>query len=70
MDWLPEPSGDRGTISFSDLQNVTNFDRMPRRNVLERWLVFYKMAELDDMVWYISTKKRRSVKLNAHSTIM
>jgi hypothetical protein len=29
------PIGDRGTIPFPDIQNVTNFDRMPRRNVLD-----------------------------------
>jgi hypothetical protein len=44
------PIGVRETIPFPDLQNVTNFDHMPRRNVLEGWPVFHKMVKLDDMV--------------------
>ena len=49
MDWVPEipsvdefsmtlysgPIGDRGRIPFPELQNVTNLDRMPRRNILK-----------------------------------
>ena len=50
MTLYSEPIGDRGTIPFRDLQNVTNFDRMPRLNVLEGWPAFHKMAELDDVV--------------------
>jgi hypothetical protein len=45
-----KPTGDHGTDPLPDQQNITNFDRMSRRNVLEGWPVFHKMAELDDMV--------------------
>ena len=47
------PIGERGTIPFHELQNFTNFDRMPRRNILEGWPVYRSMAEIDDMVTYI-----------------
>ena len=57
------PISDRGSVSFPDLQNVTNFDRMPRRNVLEGWPVFHKMAELDDMVQYIPTEEEEECKI-------
>ena len=53
----------RGSIPFPDLQNVTNFYRMPRRNVLEGWPVFHKMAELDDMVQYIPTEEEEECKI-------
>ena len=40
------PIGDRGRIPFPDLQNVTNFYRMPTLSVLKGWPVFYRMSEL------------------------
>ena len=42
-----------GRIPFPELQNFTNLDRMPRRNILEGWPVYRKMDEIDDMVTYI-----------------
>jgi hypothetical protein len=57
------PIGDRGTIPFPDLQNVTNFYRMPRRSVLEGWPVFHKMVKMDDMVRYIPTEKEEEYKI-------
>jgi hypothetical protein len=47
----------RGTVSVSELQHFTNFDLMPWRDVLEGWHVFHKMAAIDDLVDYISTKE-------------
>jgi hypothetical protein len=53
------PIPDRKTVSFPDLQNFTNFNHMPWRDVLEGWPVFHKMAELDDMVQYIPTEEEK-----------
>jgi hypothetical protein len=46
-----------------DLQNVTNFYRMPIRSVREGWLVFYRMSELDDMIQYISDEEVEECKM-------
>ena len=43
------PIDDRGRIPFPELQNVTNFDRMPRRNILEGCL--YIVGWLRLMIW-------------------
>ena len=57
------PIGDRGRIPFPELQNVTNFDRMPRRNILEGWPVYRRMAEIDDMVTYTSADDEEEYKM-------
>jgi hypothetical protein len=63
--------GDRGRIPFPDLQNVTNFYRMPTRSVLEGWPVFHRMSEIDDIISYIiydddeECKMERSFENNA-----
>ena len=44
--------GERGRVPFPELQNVTNFDRMQTRSVLEGWPVFHEMSEIDDMIYY------------------
>ena len=54
---------ERGRIPFPELQNFTNFDRMPRRNILERWPVYRRMAEIDDMVTYISEDDEEECKM-------
>ena len=62
------PIGDRGSILFPDLQNVTNFYRMSRRSVLEGWPVFCRMAAKDDMVQYIPAEEEVECKIE-HSII-
>ena len=43
---------ERGSIPFPELQNFTNFDLMPTRNILDGGPVYRRMAEIDDMVTY------------------
>ena len=63
------PMGDRGRIPFPELQNVTNYDRIPRRSILDGWPVYRRIAEIDDMVTYIpeddeeECKMERSLKM-------
>ena len=57
------PIGERGRIPFPELQNVTNFDRLPRRNILEGWPVYRRMAEIDDMVTYIPEDDEEECKM-------
>jgi hypothetical protein len=57
------PIGDRGRIPFPDLQNVTNFYRMPTRSVLEGWPVLHRMSELDDMIQYIPDEEEEECKI-------
>jgi hypothetical protein len=57
------PIGDHGTVPFPDLQNVNNFDRSPRRNILEGWPLVHRMAELDDMAQYIPTEEEEECKI-------
>ena len=54
---------ERGRIPFPELQNFTNFDRMPRRNILEGWPVYRRMAEIDDMVTYIPEDDEEECKM-------
>jgi hypothetical protein len=63
MTLYSEPIGDRGRIPFSDLQNVTNFYRMPTHSVLERWPVFHRMSELDNMIQYIPDEEEEKCKI-------
>jgi hypothetical protein len=55
--------GDRKSIPFPDLQNVTSFYHMPRRSVLEGWHVFRMMAAIDDMVQYIPAEEEEECKI-------
>ena len=57
------PIGDLRMNPFPELQNVTNFDRMPRRNILEGWTVYRRMAEIDDMVTYTSADDEEECKM-------
>jgi hypothetical protein len=63
MTMYSEPIGDRGSIPFPDLQNVTNFYRMPRHSVLEGWPVFRRMAAIDDMAPYIPAEEEEKCKI-------
>ena len=63
MTLYSEPIAYRGRILFPELQNVTNFDRMPRRNILEGWLVYRRMAEIDDMVTYTNADDDEECKM-------
>ena len=57
------PVGDCGKIPFPDLQNVTNFNRMPRRSVIEGWPVYRRMAEIDDMITNIPAEEEEECKM-------
>jgi hypothetical protein len=57
------PIGDHGSIPFPELQNVTNFYRMPRRSVLEGWPVYRRMAAIDDMVTYTPADEEKDCKM-------
>ena len=59
--------GDRERIPFPDLQNVTNFFRMPTRSVLEGWPVSHRMSELDDMIQLLPDEKEEECKLERSS---
>ena len=54
---------ERGSIPFPELQNFTNFDLMPRRNILEGWPVYRRMAEIDDMVMYTTEDDEEECKM-------
>ena len=63
MTLYSETIRDCGRIPFPDLQNVTNFNRMPRCIVMEGWPVYRRMAEIDDMVTYIPAEEEEKCKM-------